>query len=135
MCIDLFGFSKALTATPMSLTAALAALAASVVKGEKVEWAFNAFLEHVGMTEFASGRWCQSGCQMGWGPDLDGDSPAIDTRDAHGNFGRVYVANDLYTPRVAAIVKGAEQAGLPCKVKTPPQDGDWSAGLDNDPSL
>ena len=51
-----------------------------------------------GLTEFERGRWCQSGAQASWHPDLDEKAEAVLVDE-----GTVHIHNGIYSQRVKEI--------------------------------
>lgn len=75
-----------------------------------MQYKIAALLEKAGLTEYQTRKWCQSGAQAGWGPDLDGVTPCV---EIHGDA--IIVANinnDIYSPRVKEIEAGLKALGI-----------------------
>jgi hypothetical protein len=87
-----------------------------LIKGPSVKEiqseALESYLSHSGFTEFQPGRWCQSGAQAGWSPDLDGVLTPIEVKG-----GVVDIRNDIYSERVQEIEKVAKAFHYEVKVR------------------
>jgi hypothetical protein len=75
-----------------------------------MSYEIEALLEKAGLTEYQPRKWCQSGAQAGWSPDLDGVTPCV---EIHGEA--IVVANinnDIYSERVKGIEAGLKALGV-----------------------
>ena len=75
--------------------------------------ALDTLLQNSGLTEYDTGKWCQSGAQAGWSPDLDVPDCAAVVVYA----GMVTINNDIYSERVKSIEVGAVSLGYSTHVK------------------
>jgi hypothetical protein len=75
-----------------------------------INYKLDALLEKHGLTEYAENKWCQSGAQAGWSPDLDGCTPCV---EVHGEaIVVVNINNDIYSLRVQEIEAEIKAMGL-----------------------
>ena len=77
----------------------------------------EAMLERHGLTEYEPRKWCQSGAQAGWSPDLDGTTPCIEIQGE--SIIVVRINNDIYSERVKSIESELMTLGVVIVVETP----------------